>query len=592
METACVACHNLIQQQWELRTGIHGSLTSDEYAACRTCHTEHVGGSVQLVSDLSFRLAGVDRPSSYKHSHSEAFILTGAHGVLSCTRCHEQAWSASLLEGQRRFLGRDQECKSCHEDPHHGELPECQECHGQSRPFNEAPNFDHRKFPLVDGHSVSDCRKCHESTAYSQAPTDCRSCHADDYETTVDPPHAAVGIGLDCATCHGITQWSKAQFTHADQFPLIGSHGGLRCLQCHENTPGALAAIADASCAACHESPHGMQFATAIPAVLNVAMFEESCTACHDATHTSFRRPDAGMTSLQHDATGFTLVKPHDTQDCAECHKQLELPDEWAMHFPGRASDDCEVCHGDPHLSQFDTGLTQGVCLKCHLPTAFRPTKYDIEMHTHSSFPITGAHKAVACVSCHETNKDHMHFVPTPQACAECHEDVHKGRFDTAQYLAIPTEKTGCARCHVTTSFQSVSWTSGEHQLWTGYILNGSHASASCAACHSGDGLEGNDAFVVPDQSCASCHQDIHAGQFEIRGLTDCARCHKESSFLDTIFDHNRDAKFALDEHHATLSCSSCHAIYETPEGPVRRYRPLGMECVDCHGDPDDIRGW
>lgn len=591
MKAACIACHNPIQQQWETQTGIHGSLSTDVFAACSSCHTEHVGGSVQLVSDLSFQLSGIDQPKSYDHSHTEAFLLTDAHGDLSCVRCHEQAWSASLLEGQSRFLGEVQACKSCHEDPHHGELPECEECHGQSEPFKEAPNFDHSIFPLVDGHSIADCRECHESERFAEAPTDCKICHAEDFDLTLNPPHSAVGFGLDCETCHGITQWSDATYTHTDKFPLEGSHGELTCNQCHENAPDALAAITDATCAACHESPHGTQFVSAVPALLGVASFEESCSTCHDPMHVSFKRPEARMTPQQHAATGFPLVKPHDAQDCVECHSEIESDVDWAVLFPGRAAEDCEVCHGDPHVGQFENGVTQGTCLECHLPTVFQPTKYDIEMHARCPFPITGAHKAIACVSCHETENDLMRFVPTPTACADCHEDVHEGRFDVPRFAAIPTDKTGCARCHVTSSFHDVSWSSNEHELWTGFVLNGSHASVGCAACHSGDGPEGVEAFIIPDQACAACHQDMHAGQFEVRGVTDCARCHTETSFLDTTFVHNRDAKFALDEHHATLSCSSCHAIYETPGGPVTRYRPLGMECVDCHGDPDDIRG-
>ena len=591
MAEACMACHEPILKQQADRAGLHGSLAPDLFASCGSCHAEHNAGSVQLVSELSFSLSGVENARQYDHSHVSAFMLTDAHDSLACTACHELAWNASLEAGQHRFLGQSQSCEACHTDPHHGELPECEKCHGQSEPFTEAPGFEHSSFPLIDGHSVADCRECHEDTSYANAPTECAACHSDDFEATLNPPHLAVNFGTDCATCHTITKWADAAYEHTDRFPLAGSHANLTCTQCHENTPGALETLTDASCAACHDSSHSSTFASAIPGVLGTPRFEDSCTACHDAMHTSFRLPDAKLSPAHHIATGFPLVSPHDTQDCTQCHAAADDGNGWHGLYPGRHPNDCKVCHGDPHLGQFSQSPMGEDCLSCHVPDRFVPTKFDVTMHASCAFPLTGAHKAISCQSCHESREGMMQFIPTPSACADCHEDVHEGRFDTPELADLPGDQSGCARCHVTTSFNDVSWSSEQHEQWTGYALKGAHASASCAACHTGTDDLGIRSFIVPDQACASCHADEHAGQFEVAGVTDCARCHVETGFYNLTFDHNRDAKFALDEHHATLSCNSCHAVYETPAGPVTRYKPLGMQCVDCHGDPDDIGG-
>jgi Zn finger protein HypA/HybF involved in hydrogenase expression len=50
-------------------------------------------------------------------------------------------------------------------------------------------------------------------------------------------------------------------------------------------------------------------------------------------------------------------------------------------------------------------------------------------------------------------------------------------------------------------------------------------------------------------------------------------------------FDHQRDARFALDAQHEKLQCSACHRAYQTAQGSVVRFKPLGVTCAECH-DP------
>ena len=82
---------------------------------------------------------------------------------------------------------------------------------------------------------------------------------------------------------------------------------------------------------------------------------------------------------------------------------------------------------------------------------------------------------------------------------------------------------------------------------------------------------------------CVDCHQDTHQGQFSDGKTTDCARCHATEDFKTPKFDHDRDSRFRLDAQHALLECSKCHHSYNTPFGPLVRYKPLGVECGDCH---------
>jgi hypothetical protein len=132
------------------------------------------------------------------------------------------------------------------------------------------------------------------------------------------------------------------------------------------------------------------------------------------------------------------------------------------------------------------------------------------------------------------------------------------------------------------------------HGRWTGFALESAHETADCGACHP--------ALARPDDGgrsyeyalgtrCDACHEDVHAGQFGAPGTSDCAACHPVAETWDDapLFDHERDSRYALDDNHADLDCSACHVPWHVSGGAeVVRYKPLGVECADCH---DDGRG-
>ena len=50
-------------------------------------------------------------------------------------------------------------------------------------------------------------------------------------------------------------------------------------------------------------------------------------------------------------------------------------------------------------------------------------------------------------------------------------------------------------------------------------------------------------------------------------------------------FDHEKDARFPLGEAHRDVACAACHTgTIEAGGEKLVRYRPLKMECSDCHG--------
>jgi hypothetical protein len=172
--------------------------------------------------------------------------------------------------------------------------------------------------------------------------------------------------------------------------------------------------------------------------------------------------------------------------------------------------------------------------------------------------------------------------------CQSCHTDPHAGAFAAPELPQEVNGKRDCARCHGEASFRSAA-DGLDHGLWMGFALEGAHASASCASCHTPlvrPDAQGRTWDRAAGTSCNDCHANPHGDQFEKAGTTDCSRCHSPAdTFEGLLFDHNRDSQFVLDDAHAALACAQCHRPSMKNAGEPLRYKPLGMQCVDCHGE-------
>jgi RNA polymerase-binding transcription factor DksA len=609
MAQACHACHGVIEDQIAAGQGLHGGLEQTTATACGDCHREHAGEMLALVTGLSFHAADVADPERYDHRHVPEFNLTGRHEALACASCHALADAKALEPDQRRFLGLSQDCVSCHEDPHEGALgTDCAACHGQAQPFDQVAQFDHDpSFPLSGGHAGLACERCHDpggrfSVAALQRrhppqPRGCTDCHRSPHRPDfVRGVAAARRIRRDdtCRLCHdaehgafvGDAAAMPQELHAATGFALDPPHHEQECVECHaeygkrgrlpdtEELSGRFAALfpgrSPDDCRACHGDPHEGQF--------DAGATQGRCLACHEPTHFA----PSTFVLARHAETRFALQGAHETVACNDCHVQ-ERGRRRFVPTPTACAD----CHEDVHEGQFDRGTTKGRCTVCHEPAHFVPSTFDLTHHARTRFPLTGAHQAVGCDRCHPLEGDRRRFVPTPAACADCHADVHDGQFDGWGKPAVVAGQRGCARCHGTSSFTDVGWSSEAHLLWTDYPLNGPHAGVSCIDCHRREPDANRRGWTLgkAPRDCAGCHVDPHAGQFRQGGRTNCLRCHSDNeSFAQTHFDHQRDARFKLDEFHATLACSACHKPVRAPTGvAVVRYRPLGMRCEDCH---------
>ena len=78
-------------------------------------------------------------------------------------------------------------------------------------------------------------------------------------------------------------------------------------------------------------------------------------------------------------------------------------------------------------------------CSVCHQSKSWSTIQVSSQFdHGKLGFPLTGAHGATTCRSCHVS----LDFKSTSANCASCHTDNHRGEFGT-----------NCARCHTTRKF-------------------------------------------------------------------------------------------------------------------------------------------
>jgi len=303
--------------------------------------------------------------------------------------------------------------------------------------------------------------------------------------------------------------------------------GITNCLQCHSAGRG----VAADKCLTCHK-PIAARIALKKGVHKAVTTDCVTCHVEHAGVDAELRPFNTGRFNHSTD-TGFPLDGLHAplATNCAACHKTRSFL---------TASPSCASCHTDAHK-----GSLGADCATCHT-TAIRfaesRTKFD---HRRTAFPLSGAHAAVTCASCH-TNKT---YKGVTASCASCHMDPHKARFGGS-----------CATCHT-----AQTWRTGKvDHARTAFPLRGQHASVQCVSCHAKPALQ-----VTPKaDTCATCHTDPHRGVFK----QDCSSCHTEATFRKPAgngFEHST-TRFPLVDKHAGLACAKCHKPQTATTAPVR----------------------
>lgn len=347
------------------------------------------------------------KPSTFNHDADTRYALRGKHRSTGCSDCHT---------GHLYRVKLSQDCNTCHrkDDKHKESLgKECGNCHTE-RSWKEPAKFDHEtsSFPLLGKHAKTECKECHKSAMFKEAPKECIGCHKK------DDKHVG-NLGEKCADCHAERDWkvTEGRFSHdRTKFQLRNAHADskIKCNACHKDLRSFRHTALD--CISCHkkDDKHENQLGS-------------RCEQCH--SDKSWK-----TTQFDHARSRFALTGRHTTTPCKECHATTRYKD---------APRDCFSCHQkkDKHKERFGVR-----CDNCHNTRAWSVWAFDHDRST--TYRLDGAHRTVPCESCHKH--------PAPKGkntalvgsnCFACHasDDVHDTQFGNR-----------CEQCHGTDNWKKI----------------------------------------------------------------------------------------------------------------------------------------
>ena len=549
----CLACHKEIKSLISQNKGFHVSWEAKN-KDCAKCHSDHHGRNFDMV-----------RFDEKNFDHNKAgYKLTGAHGRIDCRDCHKPDLIADseLRKRKDTYLGLRTNCNACHEDVHQKTLGnDCNKCH-ETEKFAPASKFNHDKanFKLVGQHKTVDCKECHEKEwrngkefqKFTNIPfKNCNDCHNDPHDNN---------LGTNCRQCHSEVSFTNSSalssFNHNQtNFPLKGRHSKVSCRECHDMNTSPLLVFQDKlgiktnACATCHKDVHEGRFGN-------------NCAECHNED--GFRKV-GNLDKFDHNRTSFELKGKHATVDCKKCHTTKSMTDP----LPHNA---CALCHDDYHNGQFAGLVSTPDCATCHTENDFAETTYTLEKHAKSKFPLEGGHIATPCFACH-LKEDKWQFRKIGERCKDCHDDVHNGQIAEKWY---PDKK--CENCHMTESWQDNQF---DHSK-TDFALKGAHTKQHCSACHVPQEGYKYGVFAGLHNKCNDCHKEEHHRQFEVEGVTDCARCHSNENWEIARFDHDK-TEFKLEGKHASVACEDCHKEITVAQESFVQYKFENLACATCH---------
>ena len=415
--------------------------------------------------------------------------------------------------------------------------------------------------PLANAHKQidndNDCAKCHQSGKQVVAKL-CLDCHKD-LNTELAASRGLHGKQYKpkpCEECHvdhlgrtaKLVRWPGGAMEKLDHgltgYTLDGGHTKVGCLKCHtKSSPlGKPVFLGTATaCASCHKDPHAGKLSA-------------DCQKCHSTKEwQAFERK-----AFDHALARFPLTGKHADVACEKCH--TGTPPKWKpLEFAT-----CESCHADPHKGQFKPQP----CTACHDTKSWQGAT-DLVRKNHPKLSLANGHVKVGCKTCHDRGTSKP---PSKgSTCESCHSPIHVAKFGGR-----------CETCHASIKWVGLPESVGrDNHGKTRYPLAGKHASVDCARCHPASKPVAQRFRNLRFDACATCHADVHKGEFTQRNKGECAQCHTLDGFGTTTFGvtQHATAKLALEGKHTATPCSSCH--------PNKRdLRVAKQQCADCHANP------
>ena len=532
----CYSCHET--DYTNAKTPDH--LVLGFSTTCADCHSTNPGWSpadFKQHDGLYFPIYSGSH-SGVWNACSDCHTNPSDYSINSCTICHAQPETDDAHNEVGGYVYQDAACLACHPN-------------GSAE---DSFNHDLTIFPLTGAHTTTDCLNCH-SQGYAGTTTVCSDRHIDAYNQSQNPNHLAIGISIDCGSCHTTDPgWAPATFpVHNDYYPLNGAHANIanNCSQCHNgdynNTPN--------TCFGCHETDYNQ---TSNPNHLQ-AQFSTDCQSCHTE--------NAWVPStFDHDGQYFPIYSgTHQGtwNECSECHIN---PSNYAIF-------DCLSCHpqGQTDEEHNDVGgysYNSEACYACH------PTGQAGDFnHNNTNFPLTGAHITTDCIDCHYNG-----YQGTTTICGDCHNDAYV-QSSNPNHVAISIPNT-CNECHTT----QPGWAPATFPIHNNYwVFQGAHLSVAgdCAVCHNGN-------YNNTPNTCFGCHETDYNQTNDPPHLsagfpTDCETCHTQNAWTPSTFDHDNQYFPIYSGHHQGVwdHCSDCHT---NPNNYAV------FDCLNCHpqGQMDD----
>ncbi|MDZ4707144.1 MAG: hypothetical protein SH818_01980 [Saprospiraceae bacterium] len=389
------------------------------------------------------------------------------------------------------------------QSPHGQQLRiDCSQCHTANSWTLDAAaiRFDHdsTSFRLRGQHQRTDCKACHSTLVFSEAPSDCLSCHQDLHGQS---------LGNDCARCHNSNSWiieNVSRMHELVSFPLLGNHAAADCMDCHLSSVPLRFERIGTACINCHE----MEYLQNDKLDHKKAGFSTECAPCHDL------RASSWAASFNH--AFFPLTKGHDIQDCNKCHTN---------GYSGTSAK-CIDCHtmdfNNARNPNHNTLNLSSDCASCHTTALdWTPAGFPIHNQIHK---LEGAHARIInqCAECHQGN----YTGNTPKTCFGCHStDYNATKNPNHKSANFPTN---CDNCHSQNTWSPATF---NHDNQYFRIYSGKHKGewSLCAECHTSPGN-------FSSFSCIDCHEHNNKSNVDkehknISGYsytgTSCYTCHR-----------------------------------------------------------------